>query len=86
MRRKLERAKTMLASLPVENQLIVNIEDASMLKDLKRAIGLMRGVTKVSVPRRRKLYSAYDLSMRDLKEGRVNSYDSVDDFFQKMGL
>ena len=78
--------KIMLATQPIENQIIVSVEDASMMKELKKAIGLMRGVTKVSVPRRRKLYSAYELSMRDIKEGRVNSYDSVDDFFQKMGL
>ena len=74
----------MLATLPIENQIIVSVEDASMMKELKKAIGLMRGVAKVTVPRRRKLYSAYELSMRDLKEGRVNSYDSVDDFFQIM--
>ena len=70
---------------PVETQILVDVEDASMLKDIKKAISLMRGVTKVSLPRRKR-YSAYELSMRDLKEGRVNSYDSVDDFFQKMGL
>ena len=70
---------------PAENQILVSVEDASLLKDLKKAISMMRGVTKVSLPRRRR-YSAYELSMRDLQEGRVNSYESVDDFFQKMGL
>lgn len=65
--------------------MIVSVEDRTMMKELKRAICLMRGVTKVSIPRRRR-YSSYELSQLDLKEGRVNSYESVDDFFQKMGL
>ena len=80
-----ERAKEMDTTMPIGNQMIVSVEDASMLKELKRAISLMRGVTKVSIPKRKRC-SSYDLSMQDIKDGRVNSYDSVDDFFKQMGL
>ena len=69
----------------MNNQIIVNVEDGAMVKEIKKAISLMRGVTKVSIPRRSRV-SSYDLSIQDMKEGRVNSYDSVDDFFNKMGI
>ena len=68
----------------LDNQMIVSVEDYSLMKDLKRAISMMRGVTKVSIPHRRKLYSAYDLSMRDLKEGRVYEYESLDDLIKEI--
>ena len=66
-----------------ENQMIVSVADASMMKELKRAISLMRGVAKVTIPRRKKL-SAYELSMRDLKEGRVYEYESLDDLIKEI--
>ena len=69
----------------MNNQIIVNVEDGAMVKEIKKAISLMRGVTKVSIPRRSRV-SSYDLSIQGMKEGRVNSYDSVDDFFNKMGI
>ena len=64
---------------PREGQILVDIEDLSMLKDIKRAIGMLRGVAKVTIPRRKRMYSAYELSLRDLDEGRVYEYDSLDD-------
>ena len=66
---------------PAEGQLIVNVEDVSMLKDLKKAISMMRGVTKITVPRRKRM-SSYERSLRDLDEGRVYEYDSLDDLIK----
>lgn len=68
-----------------QNQMIVTVEDVSLMKDIRRAICMMRGVTKVMMPRRKRC-SSYELSQQDIKEGRVNSYDSVDDVFTQMGL
>ena len=70
-------------TMPTEGQLIVSVEDASMLKDLKKAIGMMRGVTKITIPRRRKI-SSYERSLRDLDEGRVFKYDSLDDLIKEI--
>ena len=70
-------------TMPTEGQLIVSVEDASMLKDLKKAIGMMRGVTKITIPRRRKM-SSYERSLRDLDEGRVYKYDSLDDLIKEI--
>ena len=75
-----------VATIPAEGQILVNIEDMSMLKDIKKAISLLKGVGKIVVPRRRKRYSAYELSLRDLDEGRVTTHASVDDYFKKFGL
>ncbi|MBO6189744.1 MAG: response regulator [Alloprevotella sp.] len=68
---------------PVPAQLIVNVEDMSMVKDLKKAIRMLRGVTKVSMPRRKRL-TGYEEAMRDVEEGRVYEAESVDDMFIKI--
>ena len=70
-------------TVPTEGQLIVSVEDVSMLKDLKKAIGMMRGVTKITIPRRKRL-SSYERSLRDLDEGRVYKYDSLDDLIKEI--
>jgi hypothetical protein len=75
-----------VTTLPPQGQIIVNIDDISMLKDIKKAISMVKGVGKVIVPRRRRLYSSYELSLRDLDEGRVTTHASVDDYFKKFGL
>ncbi len=68
---------------PVSAQLIVNVEDMSMVKDLKKAIRMLRGVTEVSMPRRKRL-TGYEEAMRDVEEGRVYEAESVDDMFIKI--
>ena len=72
------------ATIPAEGQILVNIDDMSMLKDIKKAISMVKGVGKITLPRRRKLYSAYELSLRDLDEGRVYKYDSLDDLIKEI--
>ena len=64
---------------PKEGQILVDVEDVSMLKDIKRAISMLKGVAKVTIHRRKRLYSAYELSLRDLDEGRVYEYGSLED-------
>ena len=73
-----------VATAPTGGQIIVNIEDMSMLKDIKKAISMVKGVGKITLPRRRKRYSAYELSLRDLDEGRVYKYDSLDDLIKEI--
>lgn len=71
------------ATVPAQGQILVEIEDMSMLKDIKRAIGLMCGVGKITVPRRKRM-SSYEHSLRDLDEGRVYEYDSLDDLIKEI--
>lgn len=71
------------AVTPTEGQLIVSVENVSMLKDLKKAISMLRGVTKITIPRSKRM-SSYERSLRDLDEGRVYKYDSLDDLIKEI--
>ena len=62
--------------------MLVSIEDMSMLKDIKKAISLLKGVGKITVPRTKRL-SSYERSLRDLDEGRVYEAKDVDDLFKQ---
>ena len=54
-----------------------------MQKDIKRAISMLKGVGKITVPRRTRLYSSYELSLRDIDEGRVYEYKSLNDLIKE---
>lgn len=71
------------AAIPTQGQIIVNIDDMSMLKDIRKAIGLLKGVGKITVPRSKRL-SSYERSLRDLDEGRVYDYNSLDDLIKEI--
>lgn len=70
-------------TIPGEGQILVEIEDMSLLKDIKKAISMLKGVGKITMPRRKR-YSAYELSLRDLDEGRVYKYESLDDLIKEV--
>ena len=71
------------ATIPTQGQILVNIEDMSMLKDIRKAISLLKGVGRITVPRAKRL-SSYERSLRDLDEGRVYEYDSLDDLIKEI--
>ena len=53
-----------------------------MLKDIKKAISMVKGVEQVQMPRRKRL-SAYERALRDIEEGRVYEAKDVDDLFKQ---
>ena len=65
--------------------LTVSIEDMSMVRDIKKAISMLRGVTKVSQPKRRQL-SSMEQSMEDIREGRIEKFASSEDMFSSLGI
>jgi hypothetical protein len=67
---------------PQEGQLLVSISDMSMIKDIKKAIGMLKGVGNVTMPRRKRI-SAYERSLQELEEGRVYEAKDVDDLFKQ---
>ena len=67
---------------PQEGQLLVNINNMSRLKDIKKAISMLKGVESVTVPRRKRI-SAYERSMKELEEGHVFEAKDVDDLFKQ---
>lgn len=78
-KKKME-ARTM--TYPQEGMLLVKISDMSMLKDIRKAISMVKGVENVTLPRRKRV-SAYERSLRDLEEGRVYEAKDVDDLFKQ---
>jgi len=81
-------------------QLLVSIGDMSMLKDIKKAISMVKGVTKVKTQQLKKarprLYDPEtgeylnDETMKVIEDANkgigVIHYDSLQDFYKEMGL
>lgn len=60
---------------PIPAQITVNIEDASMLKEIKRAISMIRGVVSVE---KSPAMKSYERARADVKAGRVVEFDNLD--------
>lgn len=67
---------------PTQRQLLVEVEETSNLRDIKKAISMVKGVKKITIPRRR--LTSYQRSLRDLDEGRVFTYSSLDDLVKEI--
>lgn len=76
-----EYASTIAAPTPA--QITVNIEDASMLKEIKHAISMIRGVVSVE---KSSAMKSYERARADVKAGRVVVCKDKEDFFSKLGL
>lgn len=64
-------------------ELVVQVEDASLLTDIKRAIKMLRGVAKVTLPKRAKkteLESAID----EVRSGKLYEAKNVDDLMRQL--
>ena len=69
-------------TIPTEGQILVNLEDMSMIKDIKKAISMLKGVGKITIPRAKR-YSSYELAMRDIEEGNVFVAEDADDLMRQ---
>lgn len=74
-------AGTSATAMPV--QITVNIEDASMLKEIKHAISMIRGVVSIE---KSPAMKSYERARADVKAGRVVKCKDKDDFFTKLGF
>ncbi|MBQ9640116.1 MAG: hypothetical protein IJV06_00920 [Bacteroidaceae bacterium] len=81
----------------VPGQLLVSISDMSMLRDIKKAISMVRGVTKVKAQRiKPRLYDPEtgkylnEETMKVIEDAHngigVTHYNSLQDFYKEMGL
>lgn len=64
-------------------ELIVKVEDTSLLPDLKRAIKLLRGVTSIAVKKEK----SADTTLRvihDVEEGRTVKCTDFEDYLKKV--
>ena len=73
---------------PAAGQLLVSISDLSMINDIKKAISMLKGVTKVKAQKQKEFditkTKAFQEALDDVKHGRVTHYDSVDDMFRSV--
>lgn len=70
------------ASALSSRQLIVTVDDASIIADLKRAIKMMRGVSKITIVKPQK--AEIELAREDAQAGRVTRWSGVDEIFDKL--
>ena len=69
-------------------QLILTINDESMLSKIKAACKMLKGVIDVRTVKEKKMditqTAGYKEAMEDVKEGRIHRYESVADFIREM--
>ena len=74
--------------ITIMTQLILNIEDASMLTQIKKACSLLRGVNSVKVVKQRpkdiSSTKGYQEAMDDVRAGRGPKAESADDMFTQI--
>ncbi len=65
-------------------QLTINIDNAAILPHLKKILSAIDGISIAKPTKKKKsgLEDAYD----DVRNNRLKSYDSVDDFYKSMGI
>ena len=73
--------------------IVLDVQDESLLTQIKKACQLLKGVTSVKVQRKPKARveditqtAGYKEAMDDIKHGRVTEYASLKDFYKEMGL
>ena len=54
------------ATAPIQGQILVNIDDISMLKDIKKAISMLKGAGKITVPRSKRIMNILELSEQEI--------------------
>ena len=62
-------------------QLTVNIEDASMLEQIKQAISMLKGVASVTLKKSRK--TGMECAVEDVQAGRIYDAQSVEDLINQ---
>ena len=79
---------TKTTQAPATAQLLVSISDQSMLKDIKKAISMLKGVTTVKKQKQKEFditkTKGFQEALDDVKHGRVTHYASVDDMFRSV--
>ena len=69
---------------PEANQMIVTFDDVSVMQQVKKTLALVRGVKSVSMPRKKRV-CGLDRALKDVEEGRVTRWNSVEEMFEALG-
>ena len=69
------------------SQIVLTIDDRSLVKRIADAVKLIKGVTAVQIKQADDAIlksASYKAAMKDLREGNVTSYESTDDLFDSL--
>ena len=68
---------------PDMNQMLVTFDDVSIMNQVKKTLSLIQGVKSISMPRKKRM-SGLDRALKDVEEGRVTRWNSVEEMFQTL--
>jgi hypothetical protein len=70
--------------------IILDVQDESLLTQIKKACQLLKGVASVRVHKAKNeditKTAGYKEAMEDIRLGRVSTYESVDQLFEELGI
>ena len=70
--------------------IVLQVPDESLVTKVKQACKMLMGVASVKVQKPKEYditkTAGYKAAMDDVKNGRVTTYASLDDFYKEMGL
>ncbi len=64
-------------------ELVVQVEDPSLVADIKRAIKMLRGVTGVTIPNGRKK-TGLQMAIDEVRSGKLYEAKDVDDLMNQL--
>lgn len=65
------------------NQMVVTFDDVSVMQQVKKTLSLIRGVKSISMPRKKRM-CGLDRALKDVEEGRVTRWNSVEEMFEQL--
>lgn len=74
---------TTLAVQPEMNQMVITFDDVSVMQHVKKTLSLMRGVKSVTMPRKKRM-CGLDRALKDVEEGRITRWNSVEEMFEAL--
>ena len=63
--------------------MIVTFDDVSVMQQVKKTLALVKGVKSISMPRKKRM-CGLDRALKDVEEGRVTRWSSVDEMFEHL--
>ena len=70
--------------------IVLDVQDESLLTQIKKACQLLKGVASVRVHKTKNeditKTTGYKEAMKDIRLGRVSTYESVDQLFEELGI
>lgn len=63
--------------------MILTFDDVSVMRQVKKTLALIKGIKSISMPRKQRM-SGLDRALKDVEEGRVTRWNSVEEMFKHL--